>query len=255
MKKMFLRFTAIGFCAFALSACGGGSSSSTNALTNASPGGIWQGTDPVSGLALYGVITESGQFHFFLADGAQYVGTLTTSGDTVSGTLSGYLPSGLFYPDGSTHGTGTVTGTIMERQTISATINYTTANGSSSSDSGSLTFNTLYDSGSSLTTIAGNYRDPETNTTISVDDSGVIFAQDAANGCVVNGQISIIDSQYDAYQVQYSFSSCQGSGAYLNNTTATGLAALDTTVSPNLAYIGVVNTQANYVLTQQFTKE
>jgi hypothetical protein len=81
-KRMILRFVAIGFCAVGLYACGGGNSGSSNANTsqNASPGVFWQGTEPVSGLALYGVTTEAGQFHFLLAGGAQYVGTLTTSG-------------------------------------------------------------------------------------------------------------------------------------------------------------------------------
>jgi hypothetical protein len=59
-----------------LTACGGGGSSGSTAATPPvtppatapSPGGIWRGTDPSTGLALLGLVTESGEFHFLQAD-------------------------------------------------------------------------------------------------------------------------------------------------------------------------------------------
>jgi hypothetical protein len=150
-----------------LTACGGGGGGSTPApISNASPGGIWQGTDSITGLSIYGIITESGEFRFLRADGSQYFGTVTTSGNNISGSFGGILPAGSFYADGSNHGTGTISGTIEARQTISATIGFTTAGGTSSSGTISLTFNPLYDSGSSLATVAGDYLDSVNNAII-----------------------------------------------------------------------------------------
>jgi hypothetical protein len=46
-----------------------------------------------------------------------------------------------------------------------------------------------------------------------------------------------------------------GNNAYLNNTTATGLAILDTSVSPNNAIIGVSNSTAGYIVTETLPKQ
>jgi hypothetical protein len=241
-----------------LGACGGGGGSSatpTNPpVVNAASGGMWQGTDPISGVSLEGAITEAGQLRFIGSDGGQYVGSVTTSGNSISGSFSGYAPTGLMYQDGSNHGTGTLSGTITARQTISATINYTTANNSQSSGSATFAFNAMYNSGSSLQTIDGNYTDLTSNATVNVNN-GVIFAQDAVSGCVINGSVSIINASYDVYSVSYSFTGCAGTSAHLNNTTATGLAILDTSVSPNNAIIGVSNGAAGYILTQTLPKQ
>jgi hypothetical protein len=247
--------TILAFLLVALAACGGGGSGGGSGVTHASPGGIWQGTDSLSGLGITGIITESGEFHFLRQDGSQYFGTLTTSGLSISGPLSGVVPLGDFYADGSTYGTGTFSGALVERQTIRATLTYTTALGTKSTDALELKFNKAYTTGSSLAAITGTYLDSSTNSVVNVNSQGVIFEQQATTGCVIHGQVSLIDSSYDAYQVQYSFSSCQGSYAVLNNTTATGLGAIDTTVNPVVAYIGVVNTSANYALTAAYTQE
>jgi hypothetical protein len=250
-------FGLIGLASF-VAACGGGGGSSVGSTTtpvaNAEPGGIWQGTDPISGLTLEGAITEAGQMRFIASDGGQYVGSVTTSGSSISGSFSGYAPTGSAYQDGSNHGTGTLTGTITERQTISATISFTTANNTQSSGSATFSFNAMYDSGSSLLAVDGNYTDVNSGATVNVNN-GVIFAQDPVSECVINGSVSIINSAYDVYDVSYSFSGCIGDSAYLNNTTATGLAILDTSMTPNDAIIGVSNTAAGYILTQILPKQ
>jgi len=238
----------------ALCACGGGGAGGSSvAVGNAPPGGIWQGTDPLTNLALYGIVTEAGAFNFLRSDGAQYFGTLTTSGNNLSGTFTGVPPLGKSFTDGSTYGTGTISGTIQARTSITATYTFTTANGRNSSGSGSLAFNSLYLSESSLATIAGNYSDPSGNSVVNINSSGVVFDQQVATGCVINGQISIINSAYDAYQVQYTFSSCLGSYAILNGTTATGLGVFDTTAVPAVAYVGVANEAVPYVLDAEYT--
>ena len=112
----------------------------------------------------------------------------------------------------------------------------------------------MYNSGSSLQAIDGNYTDLGSNATINVNN-GVIFAQDPVSGCVINGSVSIINASYDVYDVSYSFTGCVGNNAHLNNTTATGLAILDTSVSPTSAIIGVSNSAAGYILTQELPKQ
>jgi len=243
----------------ALAGCGGGSGGSSSdllpLLPNASPGGIWRGADPISGLALSGVVTEAGDFNFVRADGVQYYGTLTTSQNNISGTFSGIVPAGTAFEDGSTQGTGTVSGTIVARQTITATLTFVTANNSSSTGSGSLSFDTLYNSGSALTTVAGNYVDSVNNSVISVSADGTLFDQIPASNCVLNGQVSIIDSRYDAYQVQYTYSNCVGNAIFLNGTTATGLSFLDTNANPVVSYTAVIDTAANYASSGNYTKQ
>ena len=213
------------------------------------------GTDTLTGLSLTGVITETGAARFIRSDGAQYIGSASTSGDSISGSYNGYLPTGFVFADGSNHGSGTFSGTITSGQTVTATFQFTTANNNSTTETITFTFDNLYDTGSSLSAIAGNYTDPSTNATVSVDSSGVIFSQDPVTGCVINGMISIINASYDVYDVSYSFANCTGSSAFLNGTTATGLGILDTSVSPNDAIIGVSNSTAGYVLTETFPKQ
>jgi 6-phosphogluconolactonase (cycloisomerase 2 family) len=220
------------------------------ACSSVSPGGIWQGTDPISGLAVEGVITETGSLRFIRSDGAQYVGSVVTAGNSISGTFSGYLPTGYTFPDGSTHGIGTIAGTLTQRQLINATISFTTANGTISSGVGTFNFNPLYNSGSSLAAVAGSYVDPSTGAIINVSASGQISSQDSVTGCTLTGSATIINGNYDAYGETYSFSGCTGAYAYLNGTTATGLGILDATVSPVELIIGVSNPAADYILTE-----
>src|SRR5262245_46299030 len=94
----------------------------------ASPGGVWQGTSSL-GVAVVGLVSESGQFHFIQIDGIQLVGRLATSGDDVSANFVGYVPFGEKFDDGSTTGVGTLSGNLHERDSISADIDFTTSRG------------------------------------------------------------------------------------------------------------------------------
>jgi hypothetical protein len=102
-----------------------------------------------------------------------------------------------------------------------------------------VTFNPLYDQASSLAAIAGNYVEAGSGTAVSIDANGAIFSQDATTGCVVNGTVTIIDASYDAYAVQATYASCTGADAVLNGITFSGLATLDTSVSPMQLIAGV----------------
>jgi hypothetical protein len=250
-------FAPLATISLALVACGGGGSDSGNtslAPANASPGGIWTGIDSFTNLQLIGLVTETGEFHFLRSDNLQTFGTVSVSGNNVSGNLTGATPVGTSFPDGSTTGTGTFSGTVQARSSLTGTVTFRTAGGTSTTSNISLTFNPIYNRPSSLATIAGNYRDPSTNAVISVTSNGAVFEQDAVTGCVINGTISIINATYNAYGVQYTFASCRGSYTILNGTTANGIGTLDNTVSPEVAIIAVVNATAGYALTEKFQR-
>ena len=221
-----------------LAACGGGSGSQLTTV-DASPGGIWKGIDPISGLALVGLVDEMGNFHFLRGDGVQYVGKASVSGNAVSAAFDGYAPFGSVFPDNTTHGMGTLSGTVHERSSMSSNVQFTTDANSSSSGALALTFDGLYNSGSSLAAIAGNYTDTVSGDTVSVSGAGDIFSQDAATGCVINGTVSIINAAYDAYAVSYSYANCTGTAAVLNGVQFSGLGALNATVNPAQVLIGV----------------
>jgi hypothetical protein len=57
-----------------------------------------------------------------------------------------------------------------------------------------------------------------------------------STGCITNGQVSTINTAYNAYAVTYTFSNCRFPNNLQNGTTATGLAFVDTSVTPNRAY-------------------
>ena len=103
----------------------------------------------LTGLAISGIIDESGNFNFVRADGVQYVGTATATSDSLSANFDGYEPVGQTFSDGSTSGSGSISGSLSLRTSMQLTDQFTTAKGSSTSGSVSLTFNNWsYASGS-----------------------------------------------------------------------------------------------------------
>jgi hypothetical protein len=248
------RATAL-LAAVILGSCGGGGGGTTIVPTDASPGGIWSGTDSLSGLAVTGLVTEAGEFHVIRSDNVQFFGTLNVSRNSVSGNFTGVTPVGFVFPDGSATGTGTISGTVQERVSASLATSFRTSRGTTSASNLLLTFNALYNRASSLATIAGNYLDPVTNAVINVNSNGVVFAQGAvATGCIITGTISVINAMFNAYRVQYTFSSCGTPYAILNGPTANGLGTLDNTVNPERAIIGVVNATAGYAYAGAFPR-
>jgi hypothetical protein len=226
-----------------LGGCGGGGGGSSQApppppVTNASPGGIWEGTLG-SGEDILGLVTESGEFHFLnAADLTQYFGTVSVNANAASAQFTGYTAIGFEFQDGTTSGTGSLTGTVQARSTFTANSTFRTSAGNSNTNTINLTYNALYDRDSSLATIAGNFTDLRTGAIVNINSSGVAFSQNPANGCVLNGTVSIINAQFNAYRVQYSYSSCQGVDAILNGPTFRGLATLDNTASPEVLIVG-----------------
>jgi len=250
MDKRTLATTLLAsFGVLTLSACGGGGGNGGSDIitpppvTNASPGGIWRGTESTTGLQVVGLVDEAGEFHFIRSDDVQYVGTATVSGNSVSANFDGFTQVGTVFTDQSTHGTGTVSGTVAARSSLTLNTQFKTDAGTSTSGSLNLTFDTLYNRASALATIAGNYS--SNGSVVTVNSDGSIFSQSPTTGCVVNGTVSIISATYNAYKVQFSYASCTGQSAFLNGLQFSGMATLDNTQSPEDAIVGATAKSGN----------
>lgn len=209
----------------ALAACGGGGSS-PNPIQGPSPGGIWHGTDSASGFAITGFVDETGFGEFMRADNAVFQGQISTSSsNSISLDADGYPQSSVGFPDGSQHGIWTVTGTIQERNSITASTKFTTDRGTVMEGTLHLAFDTLYNQPSSLATVAGGYI--VGTGFVNIESDGSISGHEPTIGDY-SGQVSLIDPAYNLYRVQLTLIG-----------TANGLATMDNTVSPaRLVIIG-----------------
>jgi hypothetical protein len=226
----------------------GGSSTSTS-TANASPAGIWQGTDSASGLALTGIVNAAGLADFIRSDGAQYIGTASAAGTALAVSLDVYTQFGTAFSDGSTYAVGTLNGTVSTEGSITGSVDITTSANTAITSSWSLNFSSLYNNASSLSAISGNYTDassgdPLNGTTLSISGTGAMTAQSASTDCVMNGQISTANTGNNAYEVSYTLENCGGAYAVLNGISFTGLAILNTNASPSQVVIGVSGTSS-----------
>jgi hypothetical protein len=190
------------------------------------------------------LIDEAGDFHFIRSDQTQYVGTAVVSGTSLSANYNGFTEVGSVFSDGSTHGTGTVSGTVDARTSLTATTQFKTDGGTASNGSLSLTFDALYNRPSALSTIAGNFQ-ASGSSVVNITSSGALFSQDSNTQCVVNGTITIINATYNVYNVQLTYASCTGQAASLNGLQFTGMATLDNTQSPEQLILGVTATSGS----------
>ena len=214
-----------------LAACGGGGGGGGGPPppVDQAIGGIWEGTDS-GGTVIIALVTESGQLHWLAETGEQGFGTGSVNGSAATFNYTLVSTLGFTFPDGSTSATCTGSGTIQQRQTLAVAGTCTTTLGTVSSDSASFVYNSLYDLDSALSVVAGNYDDE--GLVFNVNANGVIFEQEPITGCVTNGQITIIDPNFNAYDVSMSFSSCVAPFDLLNGSTFTGLAVYDNTAPP-----------------------
>jgi hypothetical protein len=260
-----------------LGACGGGGSSGgagapPPTATNQSVGGIWttqytvtSGANTGDVIVAEGIASETGQYFAYsknTTNGCAGLGfgQLSVTGSSVSGnedaaivrysTIPG-VATNCVYPDGSTSATGTLSGSVSQRGSLMLTATGMTSLGNAlATETTTFTFSNLYLNPSSLSTIAGNYNDG--GATLSVNANGVIFEQDS-NGCILNGQASIIDATYNAYSMQVTFSGCTGTDASLNGVVAAGLVTLDTSTSPTTIVGGLTGQVAGQLFVEAFT--
>lgn len=214
-----------------LVACGGGNDGGGGPAPNAAVGGLWAGATTISGesSALVGIVTEDGRGYFVseMPD-VVYWGTATSSGNQVTLALNGAGLLGWRFPDESASGTGSVSGTIKARATISGDWSFTTAGGARTTGTVSLDYLPDYADDSSLAVIAGNYTDTFwlMGGVFNIASNGELFYQDPIDGCVINGKFAIIDPAWNAYDIEYSYSNCPAF-PFFNDVTFRGLATYD----------------------------
>lgn len=199
------------FTIAALSGCGGGGGGggSTNLPTPVptNPGGLWVGTSSGGGVTIYieGIITEDREGRFVDENGTQYVVTSISGNDgSIRINFNAYAQFGYVFLDGSTSGTGSITGTVNERSSFNGNFSFSTGEAGTVS----FTFDPLYNRDSSLAKLQGQW--DEGFGVLTVDPDGSFFEQDQF-GCVYNGQASIIDSNYNAYRLTMTVSNCAAS--------------------------------------------
>ena len=231
-------------CSACLTACGnsGGNAAPNNSpppppppAADATPGGIWAGVD-TGGVDIIALVTESGRFQYVNEFFDQGTGNLAvSSGNAISSSFQLVTALGATFDDGTTLADCTLSGTLVERQSMEISTDCTTTAGHQTQSTATLTYNALYERDSALTVIAGNYDDD--GLVLNIDSNGVIFEQDPSSGCITDGQISVIDPDYNAYDVEFGFSNCSGPNAILNGTNFVGMATLDNTVVPETLII------------------
>lgn len=216
-----------------LAACGGGGHhGGGGGVSNAAVGGLWEGTTTIFGESrdIIGIVAENGRGYFVQGDpeGVAYWGTLTSSGTQITSTLTGAGVLGWKFLDGSASGTGSLSGTIRPRASIRANLSFTTTLGTAMTGTVSLHYLPSYDDDSSLALIAGNYGDTYWlfGGVFNIASNGDVFYQDPINGCVINGTVAIINSSYNAYDIQYTYSNCTDF-PFFNGVTFRGLATYD----------------------------
>lgn len=192
-----------------------------------SAAGIWRGSVTSGGNTYQstGLVSEADDVRLITTGSTQISGTIDVKGKNFTAVLRSYAPPTFYYSiTAPIHGTST--GTINQTSALLGNINLldgTTYN---------LTFNydALYERDSSLAAVAGNYSRSDgagLTVTYSIDGAGVFTGSDT-NGCVMNGNVSIINSDFNMYEVKVAVTNCgQVNGNYK------GLAALDDVVTLN----------------------
>lgn len=202
-----------------LAACGGGGS---GASVNTAEG-IWQGPSS-TGANVTVAILENGESW----GGATVGNTLVSAlAGTASGNGTSFSATGSeFYFSSNTVGTGTMTGTVTQKQRIQAT--------SSTGGTVNLTYNSYYDQPVTAADIAGSYtlsgrtaRYSIPSITFTIGSNGNFTVVD--NGCTTTGTATPRATGKAIINV-----SATGTGSCIlgNGVTLNGIAVLDKTTTP-----------------------
>jgi hypothetical protein len=229
-----------------VSGCGSGGGDSTGSSSSPaqSIAGIWTGTLTSTTLqtayGVVGLITESGTARFANTSTlAQYGGQVSVNGGSFSSAATAYAPYGGIFPNGSTVGPVSVSGTFTEKGVMEGSY-------SGVGDAGTfyLTYSSLYDRPSSLALVSGTWKGSIEGyaNTLTIDSVGNIDGS-STSGCTYSGNIGIIESSHNEYALTLSIGNCGGrDGLY------SGLAALtDVNATNDSLLASVSNASYSYV--------
>ena len=236
----------------AMGGCGGGGGGGSPAPVVSNPpppagdepvGGGWYGDLDVTGQDGWvdGVVASDGSAYFSNSvcecEGevplqVMFWGKLASSGRQVTGE---FTAAGSF-PDGAVAGAARLNAVIegvataTTARTMTGTVVFTSSLCATYTASLSIEYDRNYEWPSFLERIAGVYRDYSgmySKAILNVSADGSLFLQDAASGCIINGQASIVDGRYSLYGVELTHSGCGGDLAGLNGVLYQGLVHYD----------------------------
>jgi hypothetical protein len=215
------------------------SMTATGAGTAIPKGGLWAGKTTVPWAAgqvdALALIAENGHAYFavgnviYRGSGAMWAGGLF-GGYLLNGEASQGMPT----PHGFLGGSWYVVGGATARQYVGASVCPSYYGWMFDSPVWclrypaawrlNLAYQASYDDNSSLARIAGTYRESHGFLTgvLSIASNGRLFLQDPASGCVLNGQVAVINPDFNAYDFQFSYANCKD--AKLNGAKFSGLA-------------------------------
>lgn len=232
------------FIVASIASCGGsGGDSGGGSNATVSANGLWEGTFTENGVGTFdvsGLLYNGRIIAISELAGVIYDGSYTVSGNNISANVTAYQIGG------SVFATSTISGTVSEENSIATTFN--TSYGTSGSMS--LSFNNIYNRSSSLSLIAGswNYTSGSYSLTITAQNDGSFFGQDS-DGCVLNGNITIIDATHNLYNTSVSVTLC----GVLNGTYTGFSGLLDNITTNDTLQVAVSN--SNYILLYPFTRQ
>ena len=213
-------------------------------VVNQALGGIWGGGEYLL------IATDGGQVLWWEPVAGRFgygTATATETSLTATFTLVGVSVPEFPVPPGydGTLASCVATGTIQERQSMTVSVGCTDSDGDEflSAPDMTLTYMSIYDRDSSLATIAGLY-DIGFNvpSILDINADGTLFSQEAVIECVTNGQVDIIDPDFNLYAVSLAMSNCNDDTAWLNGMSGTGFFSLDNEFQPGtetLIYLGI----------------
>ncbi|WP_416308525.1 hypothetical protein [Neptunicella sp. SCSIO 80796] len=202
-----------------LTACGGGgSSSSPTPTTPTTPSTPTPAPDPVQPVGIYtgtssndtgnyeiaALISPDGEIRLIVDDGTQYTANMTIDGSTFAAeTVLGFDFYGELFATGSA--SGTFTDDTITGETFVNDVKV---------DDFTATKDDQTDDGADLATITGNYSTFNGAASFGLDSDGH-YTGSNTDGCIFEGDITVIDSDVNVYRAEMDVTSCgEYSGHY-----------------------------------------
>jgi len=143
--------------------------------------------------------------------------------------------------DGAVSGTGVLLGEIEERASIVGDLVFTDTSGNTSVESNvEFLFADVYNNPSSLPLVSGKWAS-DYGESYEIDPSGKLSFSDAQSGCKGSGQIRVINSSFNMYDLRFTLSGCASEFSTFNGSLVTGLAVLDfdeSSLKPPMYFLG-----------------
>lgn len=233
-----IRMIGIAATVLALTSCGGGGEDDEEDF-DADATGIWRGPITIDGSGAAGTATllaiPDGRFNMIAGGVALFIGTGSTSGNSLTGTATAWASSVRPFSNGATSGTFGLTGQVFEGNAIE---------GSYSGGGQSGTFDLVYQRSlterpASLALVAGSYIGQSSTVASTLAITNGEMTLNYSTGCVGNGTIQVVTPNRNFYTWTMTLAMCPNNGVYsgLGHMATDNLLAL-TGSGPNSAFSG-----------------